>query len=237
VDSSGLRANNRSFSLSISSSGRYVVFSSSATNLVSGDSGFVDVFIHDMQTGATTRASVDSGGIQANGNSNLPAVTPDGRYVVFISEATNLVNGDLNGFQDVFVHDTQTGATTLVSVDSTNTQGNADNVSWIPAISASGHYVVFDSQASNLVDGDTNGVADVFVHDLLTGSTRRLSVDANGSEADLASTRPAFSADGRYVAFQSSADNLDPLDTNSFSDIFVSPFANAARIFLPLVMK
>jgi Tol biopolymer transport system component len=214
VASGGTQANNISHASAISADGRYVAFQSLASNLVAGDTnGVRDVFVHDQVTGVTTRISVASGGTQANGESGASgvpyvttAISADGRYVAFQSLASNLVAGDTNGVQDVFVHDRVTGDTTRVSVDSSGTQ--ATGVSWSSAISADGRYVAFYSPASNLVAGDTNGMSDVFVHDRVTGDTTRVSVASSGTQADDYSGSPAISADGRYVAFASSASNL-----------------------------
>jgi hypothetical protein len=107
--------------------------------------------------------SVDSLGGQGNGDSKDPSISADGRHVAFLSWASNLVRGDTNGLNDVFVHDRLTGATTRVSVQAGGGQGN--DYSFYPAISADGHSVGFSSFASNLVPGDTNGLADIFVHD------------------------------------------------------------------------
>ena len=207
----------------ISAGGRYVAFESLATNLVPGDTNATwDVFVHDRQTGATERVSVDSAGNQANGTSWYPAISADGRYVAFYSFASNLVSGDTNGFGDVFIHDRQTGATERVSVDSAGNQGNgySGNGPSGAAVSGDGRYVAFQSSASNLVPADTNGGEDVFVHDRQTGATERVSVHSDGSEADYnafwreGSRWPAMSVDGRYVAFESEASNLVGIDTN-----------------------
>ena len=154
--------------VALSADGRYVAFFSWATNLVPGDTnGDGDIFVHDRETGETTRVSVASDGAQANDISFLddcyPALSADGRYVAFLSLATNLVPGDTNGDDDIFVHDRETGETTRVSVASDGAQGNQD--SFWPALSADGRYVAFGSFATNLVPGDTNNKADVFVHD------------------------------------------------------------------------
>src|SRR5205814_1700648 len=133
--------------------------------------------------------------------------------------ATNLVPGDTNGQSDVFVHDRQTRLTERVSVDSAGNQADGESAS--PALSADGRYVAFSSSATNLVPGDTNGQSDVFVHDRQTRITERVSVDSAGNQADGESASPALSADGRYVAFSSSATNLVPGDTNGQSDVFV----------------
>jgi Tol biopolymer transport system component len=220
VDSNGNEVNYPSFGPSISADGRYVAFISNASNLVLGDTNNAgDVFVHDRQTGATEIVSVDSAGIQGNSDSYTPSISADGRYVAFISNASNLVPGDTNNAGDVFVHDRQTGATEIVSVDSAGIQGNSD--SYTPSISADGRYVAFISNASNLVPGDTNGNYDVFVHDRQVGITDRVSVDSNGNEANYHSFGPSISADGKYVAFISNASNLVPGDTNGMNDTFV----------------
>ena len=196
-----------------------MVFYSSASNLVSGDTnGWSDIFVHDRQTGQTTRVSVASDGTQGNSASDKPSISSDGRYVAFKSTATNLVSGDTNGFIDVFVHDRQTGQTTRVSLASDSTQGNGDSYS--PSISADGRYVAFRSSASNLVSGDTNGTSDIFVHDRQGGGTTRVSVASDGTQGNGDSYSPSISADGRYVAFMSAASNLVSGDT-CCSDIFV----------------
>ena len=205
--------------LSISADGRYVAFHADATNLVKDDTnGVRDIFVHDLLTGETQRVSVTSDGIQGNGSAGFPAISADGRYVAFSSDATNLVEGVTNG--GVFVHDRVTGDTTLVSVASDGTQ--ADNGAGFPAMSADGRYVAFISSADNLVEGDTNGVTDIFVHDWNTGETQRVSVASDGTQANSDSgATPAISADGRYVAFFSEADNLVEGDTNEGADWFV----------------
>ena len=220
VSSGGAQANNGSVDPFISENGRYVVFDSYATNLVAGDiNANNDIFIRDMQTGMTTRASLNSEGIQANDWSYDPFLSADGRYLTFNSQATNLVPDDTNGIQDVFVRDLQTGVTRRVSVDSNGVQANG--LSYHPSVSADGRYVVFWSKATNLVANDTNGTDDIFVHDLQTGSTRRVSVDSNGVQANGQSVSPLISSNGRFVTFYSIASNLVPGDTNGSSDIFV----------------
>jgi Tol biopolymer transport system component len=198
-----------------------VAFTSYATDLVHPDTngGTGDVFVHDRVSGATTIASVSSNGVQGNLGGDLPALSLDGRFVVFASSSDNLVPGDTNGFADIFVHDMVSGTTTRASVDSSGAQSNDDSLH--PAISADGRFVAFWSFASNLVPGDTNGFADVFVHDMVNGSTARVSVDSNGVQGDHGSEEVSISGDGRYVAFVSVATNLVPGDTNGFADVFV----------------
>ena len=148
-----------------------MAFDSNASNLVSGDgNGTYDVFVRDRTTGTTERVSVDSGGTQGNSYSDRAVISADGRYVAFESYANNLVTGDGNGANDVFVHDRITGTTELVSVDSGGNQGNKDSDG--PAISADGRYVAFRSHSNNLVTGDGNGTYDVFVHDRTHGDNR-----------------------------------------------------------------
>ncbi|MDO8282301.1 MAG: CFI-box-CTERM domain-containing protein [Thermodesulfovibrionia bacterium] len=220
IDSAGVQGNSHSWYPSISADGRYVAFESEASNLVAGDTnGLNDVFVHDRFTGETSRVSIDSSGAQGNNISGTPSISADGRYAAFISDASNLIAGDTNGFTDVFVHDRTTGQTTRVSIDSSGVQGN--NESWWPSISADGRYVAFESDATNLVAGDTNGFTDVFVHDRTTGQTTRVSIDSSGVQGNRYSWSPSISADGRYVAFESDATYLVAGDTNGTLDVFV----------------
>lgn len=232
VDSSGNQANDDSYrNFGISADGRYVAFSSRASNLVANDTNFCvlypaspgpcpDVFVHDRKTGETTRVSIDSTGNQANEQSFRVTISADGRYVAFHSQASNLVAGDTNGHADAFVHDRQTGDTTRVSVDSAGNQGN--DGSGVSSISSDGRYIGFGSNASNLVLGDTNDWGDAFVHDRKTGETKRVSVNSAGAEGNSVSGGSAITADGRYVAFSSGASNLSPTDANGpASDVFI----------------
>lgn len=220
VSSAGAQGNEVSLNPSVSDGGRYVAFQSRAANLVAGDTNTRDdVFVRDRQTGVTQRVSVASGGGQSNGSSALPSITPDGRYVAFTSEASNLAPGDTNGVQDVFVHDRQTGLTASV----TGGLGNGHSYSsGLPAISADGRYVVFQSLASDLVTGDMNGLVDVFVRDRQAASPELVSVDSAEVQANSDSRDGlSISADGRYVAFASDASNLVAGDNNINSDAFV----------------
>src|SRR5947207_7980736 len=226
VVSGGTEGNNASLGSALSADGRFVAFDSSATDLVAADTnGVSDVFVHDRQTGTTERVSVASDGAQGNGSSGLvtfafpPALSADGRFVAFVSFATNLVASDTNGATDVFVHDRQTGTTERVSVASDGTEGNAASAG--ATLSADGRFVAFHSAATDLVAGDTNGTTDVFVHDRQTGITERVSVASDGTEGNKASSYPALSADGRFVAFDSDATNLVAGDTNGTTDVFV----------------
>src|SRR6476661_6127709 len=165
-----------------------------------------------------TRVSVDSAGNQANGFSNAYSISANGRFVAFQSQASNLVPGDTNNKNDIFVRDLSTNTTTRISADSASNQGNND--SFNPSISADGRFVAFAS-FSNLVPEDTNNQSDIFVRDLSTNTTTRVSVDSAGNQGNSDSNNSAISADGRFVAFQSYASNLVPGDTNNRFEIFV----------------
>ena len=224
LDSAGAQGNRDSattlISPSISADGRYVAFWSNATNLVAGDTnGETDVFVRDRELGTTERVSLDSTGAQGNGTSLHPSISADGRYVEFTSGATNLVFGDTNGYPDIFVRDRQLGATERVNLDSAGAQvGGWNYPGWI---SGDGRYVVFGSDATGLVPGDTNDHEDVFVRDRRLGTTERASVDSAGLEGNDDSFTPSISADGRFVSFTSVATHLVPQDTNGTLDIFV----------------
>ncbi len=169
--------------------------------------------------GITERVSVASDGGQGNFPSISPTISADGRYVAFHSLASNLVEGDTNNTNDIFVRDRLSGTTERVSVTSNESQANEESNH--PSISADGRYVAFISKASNLVDGDTNDWTDIFVRDRETGTTERVSVANNGSQANFGSLYPFISANGRHVVFLSLATNLVSGDTNNYPDIFV----------------
>jgi Tol biopolymer transport system component len=219
VDSSGAEANDRSDGAALSADGRFVAFTSRATNLVAGDTnGKVDVFVHDRVTGTTERVSVDSSGAEANDDCFDPAISADGRFVAFDSAASNLVANDGAGF-DVFVHDRLTGTTERVSVDSSGNESNGDCT--LPAISGDGSVVAFVSTASNLVANDLNGLSDAFVHDRTSGVTERVSVDSSGVEADGRTFHVALSQDGNVAAFDTDSTNLDANDDSNPLNVVV----------------
>ena len=226
VSSSGAQGNDSSGGLfpvsgpAISADGRCVAFVSSATNLVAGDTnGIDDAFVRDRWTGITERISVASSGLEADGGSSALSISADGRYVAFVSSATNLVPGDTNHTADVFVRDRQNMTTECIDVDPSGAE--VSEGAYEPWISADGRYVVFESTAPNLVAGDTNGTWDVFLRDRTTGTTERVSVDSSGAQANGSSGPATVSADGRYVAFLSAAGNLVARDTNGKVDAFV----------------
>jgi hypothetical protein len=221
VNNAGRSGNLASGGVGSNSDGTVVAFFSDATNLVPMDTNQVrDVFVRDRSTGLTERVSVSSSGEQANRASEAaggaPAVSADGNLVVFYSDATNLVSGPLNGSPNVFLRDRSAGTTDLLSVSSGGVPGNG--ASLYPSISADGRFVAFQSLASNLVAGDTNNVADIFVRDRVAGTTERVCGSVQGNRGSLS---PAISADGNFVAFASAATNLVPGDTNNRIDIFL----------------
>ncbi|MBA3718676.1 MAG: hypothetical protein H0W95_00040 [Nocardioidaceae bacterium] len=220
VGPGGRQANSDSIGAAISPGGRYVAFTSYASNLVPGDTNYVgDVFVRDRVDRVTRRVSIGPGGRQANSGSSDSAISADGRYVVFTSLASNLVPGDTNQANHVFVRDRVDRVTRRVSVGPGGRQANSD--SFEPAISPGGRYVAFRSYASNLVPGDTNNEPDVFVRNRVDRVTRRVSIGPGGRQANSDSIKPAISPGGRYVAFESYASNLVPGDTNRQSDVFV----------------
>lgn len=226
VSSSEAQANGRSNWAAISEDGNFVVFTSSASNLVAGDTNFVgDVFVRDRVLGLTERVSVGAGGVEANavcgGSQN--AISADGRFVAFPGAATNLVAGDTNGVDEVFLRDRLAGTTERISLDSGGGQANGHSTG--PSLSADGRFVAFRSIASNLVAGDTNGLYDAFVKDRTTGAVTRVSVSTAGTQANGSTGSTAISSDGSTVAFQSFASNLVPGDTNAEGDVFVRALA------------
>ena len=217
----GSPANHHSEYPSISSDGKYVAYHSYASNLISNDINGpnLDIFVYERQTGQTSIVSIATDGTQGNSDSRFPSISGDGRYVSFYSLSTNLVNQDTNRKRDVFVHDRQEHKTIRASVASDGTQGNYD--SEYSSISSDGHFVAFESIARNLVAGDTNARSDIFVHDIMSRQTERVSIATDGTQGNGDSKTPSISDDGRYVVFTSLADNLVLGDDNGFSDVFV----------------
>ena len=209
-----------SYGGSISADGRYVTFFSYADNLTDADpGGGADVFVRDLktkQTALVSRQSAVDGGAAANGFSYSGGVSADGRYVAFVSFADNLSDSDGDGTEDVFVRDMQTSETILVSRQSAADGGAAGNGdSNRPVVSADGRYVAFASRADNLSSADDDRARDIFVRDLQTNETilvSRRSTAEGGAGGDSDSNVPSISADGRYVAFWSYADNLSDAD-------------------------
>jgi uncharacterized repeat protein (TIGR01451 family) len=222
VSSSGRQGEGLSSSPDISDDGRFVAFDSDAANLVRGDrNNITDVFRHDRTTGQTILVSVSSDGQQGDASSHAPAISADGRFIVFHANSS-LTAEDTNDTTDVYVRDVQAGTTTLVSVSFDGTSAG-NNTSFIQDISAEGRFVAFVSDATNLIPNDVDDFeANVYVRDLVAGTTELVSVGTDGTRATVGFfDSPAISADGRFVAF-STFTSLVPEDTRAFSlDIYL----------------
>jgi len=225
VSTTGVQSDGLSVDASISADGRFVAFTSWAMNLVPDDTtNGGDVFVRDLVASTTTRVSISSSGVEGDLFSYSPSISSDGRLIAFTSLASNLVPGDSPEAEDVYVRDQQAGTTTKVSVTGVGGQANAD--SRFPSISGDGQFVAFQSGASDLVPGDTNGAWDVFVRDLGAASTSRASIGTGGTEPNSISGDASISGDGRFVAFSSYATNLGAADTNGVFDVFLRDRAN-----------
>ena len=220
ISSAGSEGDRVSRIPSISADGQIIVFASKATNLVDDDNnGVQDIFLHDWLNGTTERVSLSGQGQEADGASDWPEISADGLTVTFASVASNLVDGDTNGFEDVFVVDLQSGAVECVSHPAAGGQANADSNQ--PVISGDGRFVAFVSAATNLVPGASNGLEEIYLYDRSDGSLQWISAPLSGSENDGVSGEPAISADGNWVAFSSNSTQLVSNDTLNFRDIFL----------------
>lgn len=223
-DSNGNMYNDAGFSIglvyphSVSANGNLVAFVSKSSNLTNNPNGHNHVYIKNLTTGKLTLISKNEQGEHANAHSQAVKISADGKKVVFLSNANNLVDNDSNNSQDLFIKDLATGKIERVNTNTDGIQGNA-SVSQF-ALSADGSKVVFSSKASNLVAGDTNGVEDIFVKDLTTGKITRVSTNANGEQANGESYRLDITPDGTKVVFESEASNLTK-NGNSTSSIYL----------------
>lgn len=214
---------------SISQDGRYVAFASQATNLVSpASNGQTQIFVRDRLNNSTTEVSVSSSGTEGNSYSRNPRISADGRFVVFESNASNLVSSDTNASLDVFIHDMSTGTTQLVSADSSGTQGNS--TSQTPDVSADGLYVVFQSFATNLVSSPSVSGGNIYEKNVSTGVVQLISQNSSGVDANSNSISPRMSCEGRFIIFVSTANNLVSGDT-------YNPNKTLARIYLVDMLK
>ncbi|MHB0939330.1 MAG: Ig-like domain-containing protein [Armatimonadota bacterium] len=218
----GGQADDDSSFCDISGDGRYVVFSSRSAKLVPGDTNDLwDVFRHDRLTGQTIRVSVSSSGQQSNGQSGdqvKPIISGDGRYVLFLSAATNFIVGDVNTSYDAFLHDCQTGETTAVALIST---GSLPIAGCLTAnMSADARFIVYSTN-SPILPGVSSSYRQLYIRDRQTGQISLVSSTASGAVGNNASYRGSVSLDGRYVAFDSNATNLVAGDANSRTDIFI----------------
>ena len=204
----------------LSADGRFVAFTSRATNHIANDSnGRTDVFVFDRISQTTTRASQGPAGQQGNGDSVRVDISADGSMVVFETSATNFAPNDTNLLNDIFLKNMLDGSLTLISVNTAGEQASLGASS--PTISSDGQRIAFNSVSANLVANDTNGVTDVFVRDVQDGTTRMVSVSSSGASGNSTSQDPYISGNGRYVAFTSFASNLVQGDGNATSDAFV----------------
>jgi Tol biopolymer transport system component len=222
VSTSGAQADTFSFSNhSVSATGRWVAFDTGAALAANDTNGVDDVFLRDVRDKTTDRISVSSSGVQGDGPSRSPSISADGRYVAFVSEAHNLIDGETSTAPSgIFVRDRVAGTT--IDVTRTTTGAPPNGVSDDPEISGDGRYVTFASYAANLVPGDHNSATDIFVHDLSARITTRVSVSTGGEQADDGSFEPAINRNGRYLTFISSATTLVAAgDTNQAPDVYV----------------
>ena len=219
LDWQGAPGNDHSIQAKFSANGRYVIFHSRAALVPDDTNGQWDVYVYDVGAESIARISVGTLGEQGNSWSEHATISGDGAWAAYHSAATTLVPGDSNGVVDVFLYEARSQTTTRISLAYDG--GEANGTSSFPCFSADGRFVAFDSEASNLVPGDTNGVFDVFVYELASGRIRRVSVNSQGGEGNGDSMRPFLSADGRYVTFFSGASNLVPGDWNGALDVFV----------------
>ena len=223
VDSDGTEGNGYSTNPALSPDGRYVGFSSTASNLVVGDTNlWSDVFVHDRMTGTTERVSLAADGSEGDQPSFSPSFSADAQLVAFWSTANNLVPGDGGDTTDVFIVDRSTHAIEWVSVPWNGVPGLNPGPYSRPGMSADGRFVAFGGGGDGIVPGDQNGVGDVFVRDRVLGTTERVSVGLGGGDANGQSIFASISADGRFVAFESEASNLVPGDMNGVADVFVA---------------
>lgn len=228
LDPSGAQAPGQTATVDISADARYVVFDSTGASLAPGDTnGTYDVYRRDRATGTTVRVSQTPGGAPGNDASGPATVSPDGRFVAFLSYASDLVPGDTNGRRDVFLADVTLGTVERVSVAGFNGQSAGEpafdplaTVQGPPVVSADGRYVVFDSRAPDLVPGDTNDRCDIFVRDRVLLTTTRVNLAPGGVESTHYSTQPSLSADGRWLAFRSAAQDLVAGDTSFGVEVF-----------------
>ena len=230
----GVQGNGDAWTASISADGQVVLFASTASNLVPEDPNqSMDAIVRDLRLDTIEVASLGTNGVHGNGWSNVPTISPDGRYVAFVSNSTNLGFDVVPGIAHVYVKDRRTGVLEIASVADDGRQGNGKCDR--PTLSADGRTVAFESEASNLVPSDTNHAVDVFVRDLDAGTTERASVASDGSEGQptsdwLTSNGPSISADGRRVVFTSPAANLVPDDSNGLWDVFLRDRSGAPSI-------
>ncbi len=218
----GIVGDHDNFSPDLWPDGTFVTFISRATNLVTGDTTTNrDIFVRNLAAKTTVRVSLDSDDNEADGNSFNPVISADGHSVAFESDATNLVASDTNGVRDIFVRSVLDGTTIRVSLDSMDAESLADCTG--ASISDDGQRVLFESVSGNLIASDTNAVVDIFLRNLTTNTTTRVSVDAMSMQVSGDNLSAQISGNGAYGSFESDASDLIPADTNGQRDIFTVP--------------
>jgi Tol biopolymer transport system component len=236
MSGTGVQGDKDSLKPAISADGQSVAFLSYSTNLGAVATSGHNIYVRTLGvTPTTTRVSLAIGGGEPAETVQMtagPSISADGRFVGYVSDAANIVAGDTNAVQDAFVYDRTGAATSRVSLGQGGVQANG--ASQVPVFSADGHYAAFQSDASNLVSGDTNARSDIFVRDLVGGTTTRVSVTDSGSQANDASTGPFISADGTRVLFTSVATNLVVGDTNGVADAFVRRLSSGETLRVSL---
>ncbi len=229
--SDGTAGDDDSFRASISADGRYVAFESDANSLAVGENeGVTDIFVRDLVSGTTTYVSRASDGTAGDDSSSRASISADGRYVAFESDANSLAVGENEGVENVFVRDLLASTTTLVSRTSDGTAG--DGLSREASISADGRHVAFLSGADNLSVVDDNAPFNIFVRDLVAGTTTYVSRATDGTPGESDSSRPSISADGRYVAFESTANNLVVGEDEDWGNVFVRDLLAGTTTFV-----
>lgn len=222
VSLAGASSGEQSGIVSMSGDGRYVVFHSSAQNLVPGFTGYVDessnVYLRDRLAGTTVLVSAAGAGVVGNSDSARPAISRDGRYVTYASYASNLVVGDTNGHQDIFRWDRQTAST--IKITEAGAGGDTDDDSFDPTISADGQRIAYSTEATNIDADDDNGISDMYVWSADTDESDRISETLADGDANGASNAGVIAANGTHVTFSSHASDLVLNDGNGARDVF-----------------
>ncbi|TXI44780.1 matrixin family metalloprotease [Methylophilus sp.] len=213
TNSNGVKDNDGAVVSTISANGRYLTFHSTATNLSAADTNAsIDVYWKDTLTNETKLVSSSASGTVGNNRSWYASISTDGNLVAFESSATNLLPTNDNAYVDIFLKNMTTGAIQRVSTSATGIEGNGNSEN--ASISADGRYVLFESRASNLIANDTNGASDIFIKDLQTSAIQRVSTSSSNQQVSSESYNARFSANGKFVIFDSTSNNLVSGDNN-----------------------
>lgn len=203
----------------VSADGRFVAFQSKSSISLGDENDTYDILIRDTVANVTRLVSVDDTGHTGDFESSEFSVNGDGRFVAFRT-ASKLLPGDADNTEDIFLRDIQMGTTSLVSVMQ-NGSSQPDKPAAQPSISKDGRYVAYAGWSDNIVPGDTNRSIDIFLRDVQAGTTKRVSVNSKGQQANFDSLHPDISSDGQYIVFSSVANNLIRFDPNQSQDVFI----------------